>query len=385
MSLTFGGHQYYSHGSGRSVSGWVSLDSAYPKRGYDVTAHQFGLGILDRVEFPSQGFGVDLYVDVSALKLHVRRPGPIIVVEATGTFTAGAAYTMHQIPAYILGVRGVAGSAGTKRLIPNGETAGAGQCKINFTTGVVTWGDSAITSAVIMYVPLGVPGFTRDLLVVDEALTLADATGGYGSATFASRAACINYIWNNEDNEVLAYQPVGENPGANQVDIDILSSADTVVRVLTSDIGNGANKLTANYIKYSAAMHARLMRWVDQGDIAMASNIAGPGTGSSAASTALDGPSMAIPCLGQCAPGEISDNSNDLSFFVDPGGSAGNNVMVLDFATNKWTGNGTPAFTRVELPLLYVPADMGANVLMDVGYGEDLSALVTIPYVAYGV
>lgn len=384
MAITLTNLQSDNSGYKRRVQGLLTFDTAYPKGGYTVTPQRLGLGAVDYVDFPGHGSGAQLYYDPSSQKLHVRRSGSVVVIEDTGTFTAGAAYTMHMKPAYILAIRGTGGSTGTKRLIPNGKTLSAGQCSINFTTGVVSWGDATITAAVIMYIPLGVPGFTSDLLVVDELVTLADATGGFGAGDLASRAACINYVWNNEDSEVLTYQPVGENPGANQVTIDILNTAATTLRVLTSDIGNGASKLMANYIKYNAAVHDRLLRWLDQGDIALATNVAGPGTGATAASTRLDGPSVVIPGFGQCVVGEISGGNNAFATFVDPGATAANDIVILDQARNTWTGNGTPAFVTFELPVLYVPAEVGAGTFLDVPFGEDLSHLTAVPFVAVG-
>jgi hypothetical protein len=382
MGVVVSGHQYFSQGNQVAVSGRLAFDSAYQKQGEDLAAKALGLGIVNRIEIQEQ-HGYLFSYDALLSKLHVKRPGAFVQVEATGTFTAGTAYQLHQRPAYILGIRGTAGSTGSKRLIPTGETLGANQCSVNFATGVITWGDAAITAAVIMYVPLGLPGFTSDLLVVDELVTLVDATGGQGRGTLASRAACINYVWNNEDNEVLTIIPVAEVPGANECDIDILNTADTTIDVLTSDIGNGAAKLKATYIKYNASVHGRLLRFIDQADMTVTSNVLGPNTGASAASTPLDSPALVLPGFGQNVVGEATA-TNVFATFVDPDAASAAGLVLLDFWRNVWTGHSNEGFTTIELPLLLIPSGLAGGVVVDVPFGEDLSHLTGIAYTAWG-
>ena len=160
-------------GSFRKVVVDVAFDASYPDGGEALTLRQLGLSsaVKDvRIQAPQSGY--HFRYDRTNQRLQAYKQGPVVLREDTGAFTAGAAYTLRQLPGYILAIRGTAGSTGAKRIIPTGETAVAGEVAINWTTGVCTWGDAAITRAIFMYIPRNVPGFTTDLLTIDEVVNV---------------------------------------------------------------------------------------------------------------------------------------------------------------------------------------------------------------------
>jgi len=357
------------HGSRRRTVTDLAFDSSYALGGESLTPRQLGLSIVESVTIqPKYGYAFEY--DIANQKLVAKRPGPALVDEATGTFTAGLAYQLQYLPAYILAIRGTAGSTGTKRLIPTGETLAAGQCSLNFATGVITWGDAAITAARIVYVPLGVPGFTSDLVVVDEAAPIASNV-----ITLANQAAAINYIWNDEDNEILGLIPVGETPSgaACAVDIDDGSGA-TKITVTTGRIADGtATKVS--YIKRSG----NPLRFVDQADRTVTSNIAGPGT-----DVTFDVAGLVLPGYGQVIVGEASGGANLQALLTDPDGTAAANVAVFNPWRNTITFTSGDAYVTAEIPLLYLQQELVQALLLDVPYGTNLTALAAVRVVAEG-
>ena len=356
-------------GSRRTTVTDMLFDSSYAGGGEALTPRQLGLQTVERVSIAPR-YGYHFEYDIPNQKLLVKRPGPAVVDEATGTFTAGAAYTLQHLPAYVLAVRGTAGSTGTKRIIPVGETLSAAQCTINFTTGVITWGDAGITAARIVYVPLGVPGFTPDLLVVDEAAPIASNV-----ITLANQAAAIQYIWNDEDNEILSLIPVGESPsGANcAVDIDDGSGA-TKITVTTGRIANGsATKVT--YLKRAG----NPLRFVDQADRTVTSDIVGPGT-----DVTFDVGGLVLPGYGQVIVGEETGAGNLQALLTDADGSAAANVAVWNPWRNTITFVNTDAYVTAEIPLLYLEQELVGSVLLEVPSGKNLVALAAVRVVAEG-
>ena len=347
----------------------VTFDSSYVDGGEPLTPRQLGLNTVLKVDIqPKDGFTFEY--DIPNSKLVAKRPAPAVIREVTGTFTAGTAYTLQYLPGYILAIRGTAGSTGSKRLIPTGETLAAAQCSINFTTGVITWGDAAITAAIIIYIPLGVPGFTSDLLVVDEASPIASDV-----ITPVNQCAAIQYVWNNEDNEILNYVPVGESPsGANcAIDIDDGSGA-TLITVTAGRIADGtATKLT--YLKRSG----NPLRFVDQADRTVTSDVLGPGT-----DPTMDVGGLALPGYGQCLVGETGGAANLFSTMLDADGTAAANIAVLNPYRNTITFANGDAYATAEIPLLYLEQELAGSILLEVQAGVNLAALTSVRVVATG-
>jgi hypothetical protein len=363
------------HGNRRAVAWDVTFDSSYLAGGEPLTARQLGLRtVLDVTVMPPALGGLSFAYDIANAKLMAKRQsGPPLITEATGTFTAGVAYTLKQKPGYILAVRGTAGSTGAKTIIPVGETPGAGQCAINFSTGVVTWGDAAITAATFVYVPLGVPGFTPDLLVVDEASPIAS-----NSITLVNQAMCIQYVWNDEDNEILV--PVTDNvalTGAQcHPDIDNGSGA-TVIGVTTGRIADGSTgKTKVTYLKRAN----NPLVFVDQADLTVTSNVAGPG--SQAAVFAI--PSLILPGYGQALA--VSDNTGPAqrpALMVDSGGTAAAGVAVWNPAQNTFTFASADSDDILEMPLVLMGPFAGESA-QEVINAADLSWVTGVRLVASG-
>ncbi len=347
----------------------IAFDASYPSGGEPLTARQLGLTRVTAVEIDHLS-AYRLAYNRATSKLQVMQPGgPFVIDEDTGTFAAGAAYTLKYRPGYILAVRGTAGSTGTKRIIPAGEAAGAGQVAVNFTTGVMTWGDAAITACRILYVPFGAPGFTADMVVVDEAAQVASNV-----ITLANRAAAIQYIWNDEDNEILSLVPVGEAPSGAGCAVDINNGGATSITVTSGRITDGtATKVT--YIKYVG----NPLRFVDQADRTVTSNVLGPAT-----DTTVDVNGLWLPGYGQVIVGETGGAANLQALLTDPDGAVGANVAVFDPWRGTITFNGADAYATAEIPLLYVPHELLGAHALEVRDGTNLAALTGVRLVASG-
>lgn len=357
----------------KEITGDISFDSSYAGGGGEsLTPQMLTLKEVLSVSFPEPPNGINLLYDRANQKLTAKRSGPLMLLEATGTFLAGAAYTLKQRPGYILGVRGTAGSTGAKRIIPVGETLAAGQCTVNWTTGVITWGDAAITAATIVYVPLGTPGFTDDLLVVDEAATIASNV-----ITLTNQAAAIQYIWNDEDNEILDLVPVGEAPSGAQCAVDIDDGAGaTKITVTTGRIGDGSTgKTKVTYLKRAN----NPLRFIDQADRTVTSNIVGPGTDQT-----FDVAGLVLPGYGQVIVGETSGAANLQSLMIDPDGSVAANVSVYNPYRNSISFASGDAYATVEIPLLYLDPALAGMEMAEIPNGADLSALTAVRFVARG-
>jgi len=176
------------HGQRRSVLWLATFDSSYGIGGEDLTPRQLGLSRVQRVAMGEDASGLQFRYDITNQKLLAMESAAYLVDEVTGTI--GTTYTLKYMPAYIVAIRGTAGSTGVKKPIPQAGTNAAGLVKVNWTTGVLTFGDAGITAARILYVPRGLPGFQSTQMVVDESVTVAAA-----SATLANVPLAVQYIY----------------------------------------------------------------------------------------------------------------------------------------------------------------------------------------------
>mgnify|MGYP001589643368 CR=1 FL=1 len=366
-------------GSFLSVVTDITFDSSYPQGGESVTLRQLGLSVMLRnLQVTGAPSGYSFGYNPTTKKLQVFRPGPVVVTEATGTFTAGVAYTLKKIPGYILAIRGTAGSTGVKRIIPSTKTPGANQVAVNWTTGVMTWGDAAITAATIVYVPRGVPGFTTDLLVVEESVTVGPPSA-VQVGTLANRAAAICAVWNNEDDTLMTYVPVGETPTGSSVAIDINNSGNTIITVPAATISDGAAKLIVTYLKFTGNPLTAGLNWRDQADWTVTSDTVGPGT-----DAAWDVAGLVIPGFGQQIVGETGAAANLQAILVDAAGATAANVAVWDPSRNTISFLNADSYVTIEIPLLYFSAEMFGTITEEVPDGTDLSFLSAIRFVAEG-
>lgn len=346
------------------------FDSSYPDTGEPLTARTLGLNtVVDVQAAPQLGYHVNY--DRANARLRAFKQGPAVLTEATGTFTAGVAYTLKNLPGYILAVRGTAGSTGVKRIIPAGETTGAGQVAINWTTGVCTWGDAAITAAVFVYIPRGVPGFTTDRLVIDEVVATTTDSGN-----LANRAAAICYVWDDSNNAVLTYVPVGEAPPAASCAVDINNAGNTTITV---NAGGTTDSLKVTYLRFAGNPLTTTGAWVDQADRTVTANVVGPGTDQT-----FDVNGLVLPGFGQVIVGETGGAANLQAILVDAGGTAAANVAVYDHYRNTITFAAGDAYATAEIPLLYLSQELTGSILQEVEDGTDLSFLTGIRLTAEG-
>ena len=348
----------------------VDFDTSYPDAGEALTARTLGLHTVVDVKAAPQ-LGYQINYDRANARLRAFKQGPAVLTEATGTFTAGVAYTLQNIPGYILAVRGTAGSTGAKRIIPVGETAGAGQVAINWATGVCTWGDAGITAAIFVYIPRGVPGFTTDRLVIDEVVVTTTDTG-----TLAARAAAICYVWDDSNNAVLTYRPVGEAPAAAECASDINNGGSTTIVV--NAVGT-TDSLKVTYLRFAGNPMTTTGAWVDQADLTVTANVLGPGT-----DQVLDINGIVLPCYGQVIVGETGGAANLQAILVDAGGTAAANVAVYNHYRNTITFAAGDAYATVEIPVMYLSQELTGGVMQEVEDGVDLSFLTGIRLEAIG-
>jgi hypothetical protein len=371
-TFNYSTYKFFGAGGGqRLVTGTFDFTGTYPKLGVPVIPQNVGLGIINRLDIvPQKTYGF-LY-DPVAQVVHITRTAKYIHQEDTGTFAAGTAYTLQYKPAYIISIRGTAGSTGTKRLLPNGVTLAAGTCSLNFTTGVITWGDAAITSARIVYVPLGVPGFTPDLLVVDEASPIATNV-----ITPVNQCMAIQYVWNDEDSEILDLIKVGGTPAGAQAAVDIDDGAGaTKITVTTGRIGDGSTgKTKLTYIKRAG----NPLRFIDQAAITITSNVGHPGTHLS-----LNQPGIVIPGIGQSATA-LATATWIKEMIQDQDATVAAGLAVWDPPRNQFSFLAGDAVTELDLPLILVQDDYSGQVDLDIPFGSDISAIKGVTFSAYGI
>jgi hypothetical protein len=367
---------------GESVSGtmrvttWdVAFDSNYDARGEALTPRQMGLRTVNDVQIsaPVTG-GFSFHYDRTNSKLRALRPaGPVLTTEATGTFAAGVAYTLAQLPGYILSIRGTAGALGPKVLIPTGETLAAGQVSVDWTTGMLTWGDAAITAATILYIAKGRPGFTADVLVVDEAAPIVANV-----ITLVNQAIAVQYVWNDEDNELLI--PVTDNVALTgaQCNMNLNSTGSSVITVTTGRIADGSvGKTKVTYLKRAG----NPLQALDKQDITVTTNVAGPGT----IAAQLGIPSLAIPGYGvHLAVSDTTGPAQRLVTLQDLNGVSAALSGLWNPAQNTFSYNATDSVDIMEMPFALQGPSSGGASGEELPGGTDLSWLVGVRLVARG-
>jgi hypothetical protein len=361
-------------GAMRMVTWDVAFDSSYLALGEPLTARQLGLRSVNDVQVLQPGAGglSFVYDSVNGKLKALRGSGNLLVTEATGTFTAGAAYTLRQTPGYILSVRGTAGALGPKVIIPVGETPAAGQVAINWTTGVCTWGDAAITAALFLYIARGQPGFTTDLLVVDEAAPIASNV-----ITLVNQAIAVQYVWNDEDNELLI--PVTDNVALTgaQCSANLNNAGASSITVTTGRIADGSTgKTKVTYLK--RAGHP--LQPLDKQDVTVTTNVAGPGT--MAAQLAI--PSLAIPGYGvHLAVSDTTGPAQRLVTLQDLNGVSAALSALWNPGQNTFAFNATDSADILEQPFILTDFGGGATA-EELPQGTDLSWVVGVRLVARG-
>src|SRR5438132_6192969 len=103
-------------GQERSLLWQVAFDSSYAFGGEALTPRQLGLTRVLKARVEQHASGMQFRYDQTNQKLLAMQQAPYLVDEVTGTI--GTTYTLKYLPAYIISVRGTAGSTGVKKPIP---------------------------------------------------------------------------------------------------------------------------------------------------------------------------------------------------------------------------------------------------------------------------
>jgi hypothetical protein len=321
----------------------VALDNAYPSGGYALTPRQLFMSHVLSAQ-PVAPRRSHLYrYDVAGQVLMVDKVGSYIVDETTPVFTAGAAYTLKYLPGYILSVRGLAGATGAKKVIPNAGTNGAGLVACNFATGVLSWGDAALTQARIVYIPARLPGFGGALQVVDEAVTL---TGGAG--TLANVPAAVQYLYDTASNTVVTPVRSADTPGAGQAYLTLATGG------IVANAGV-VGPLLVTYLKAAGSpivFHSQTSRNISSNVIT------------------VSGPMIYVPAFGPYIP-TTNAGTPVAETLQDRGGTAAANQPVWDYLNNAFTFSGT--LTAAEIPLLGLSVELMGDVTLEEVSGTDLS------------
>jgi hypothetical protein len=361
-------------GNQRSLAFDVAFDSTYNSGGEPLTPRQLGLKTVHDVRIMQPGPGGIAFVyDIANAKLKAEAAaGASLLTEDTGIFAAGTPYTLKQSPGYVLSVRGSAGSTGPKSVLPIGETLAAAQCSVNWTTGVVTWGDATMTRATILYVPRGTPGFTPDLMVVDEAAPIASNV-----ITLTNRAMAIQYVWNDEDNELLV--PVTDNVALTgaQCLIQMNASGSSTITVTAGRIADGSvGKTKVTYLKYVG----NPLTQIDKQDVTITANATGPGVFAALFAT----PSIAIPGYGvHLAVSDTTGPAQRLILLQDKDGTSAALNAIWNPATNSFVFNATDSADLLEQPFLMLNAGSSGNA-GELPNNSDLSWVTGLRLVATG-
>ncbi len=357
-------------GAGRPIAGALETpctlapDSSYPAGGYSIDPLKFGQRDLLEVRVigsNTRGNRYKAWFDTTTEKLRVFQvAGPSLVVEESVTVASNAG-TLDRVPGYILAIHATtASSAGSKRIIPVGETPAAGQVAVNFLTGALTFeATDAVTVAKVTYIPLGVGPFVEANRVIDESNAGANDT----TRDLAIRAGLIQYVWNDTAGTLPTIVPVGESPSSGECAIDINNTAVTTITV------NAAQDDATFKVTYWK--HAPLVQygWTDQADITVTSDAV-------LFSEVLDLAGIFIPGFGQVIVGETGASANLQATMLGPSGTAAANVGVYDPAKNKLTLANADSYGTIEVPYIVLDAAMlGAGGLVEVDTGRDLSAL----------
>ena len=360
------------HGRIRHTVRDCDFDTSYPDGGEALTARTLGLAVVE--ECPDVAVnGHVVHYDITNALLQVFKQGPPVRIEASGTIVAGATYTLRYLPGYVLGVRVTAGGVtGAFRVIPTGETPATTEVALNWTTGVMTFlaGD-AVTALTVVYIPRHVPGFTTNLLTIDEVVDVTTDSGN-----LAARAAAICCVWDDSNNNPLTIVPVGEAPGAGACAIDMNNGGNTTITV---NAAGTTDSLKVTYLEFAGNPLTAGANWVDQADRTVTSNAVSPATDAT-----FDVNGIVLPGFGQVIVGETGAAGNLQSLMVDPSGTAAANVCVWNPSRNSITFAAGDAYATAEIPLLYFSDELHGSILQEVAEGEDLSWLTSVRLHARG-
>ena len=313
----------------------------YPSGGIALTNGRWGMvRSLDHIAFNDVGSrGIQWVFDRTNKKLKgyvTTLDTPKLVIEEK-VGTSSGELLMSYRPAYILAVEELNGNVSD--VIPSGETPGANEIAVNFSTGVIAVPANTGGLVKMTYVPLqGVGFFGEDNLVVDE-----QQTASSGFITLNNRPACIQSVYNETDNAVLTLIPDDEVPSNGECAINMTTGVITVHSADNGDI------ITVTYLKY-AGLDVSTFPFIASADIALSSQVIdfNKTTGRSG---------LVLPGYGTRLVGEETGGSNFAPRISGPGDTAANTVAVWDPSLNKFTTAESSALTQLRMPLLLFDSD----------------------------
>ncbi len=270
------------------------------------------------------------------------------LVEEESLASASDIVTLAYAPAYIVSISDSTGV--TYRIIPSAAApADDVSCAVNFTTGVITFHANDDPSAVrVTYFPSRLGTFLDNANAVEETLT-ASAGSGVNST---SRAALIQYVYNNTTPGLEFIEPTGEaaSTGGN-IQIDINNSTATTY---ISHADEATDILAVRYLNHSALEPG--MTWVDDGDVSCSS-----GDKDYSGVAGLNGEDLLhVPALGNMVVGEETGSGNENAVWGDSGTTEADNVATWEPKTNLWSTSISSPF--VTFAMAHVLIDLNALV-----------------------
>lgn len=261
---------------------------------------------------------------------------PALKVEEAVTVTTNVG-TLAHVPLYIVAVQATAGSVtGAFSVIPTGETPLTKQVAVNFTTGAMTFlGTDAVTAAKVTYIPKRGSGYLSTV-TVDESVTAAAA-----KANLAARAGLVQYVWDDTDGVIVAFEQPGTAPSATHFcTVDINDATNTSVDSHADDEGN---TLKVTYVPYTQIPPGC---FIDDADVTLSSEVwnftGDPGV------TGYH--NLVVPGFGVNAIGEDGTTARQCAIWEGPTGTAANLVATWNPATNTVLTNNDTAITILSMP-----------------------------------
>jgi hypothetical protein len=352
----------------------ADFDSSYPTGGESLTGVQVG---ISTVEFllaePKGGYYFEYDHAGAKLKAYGAKEVPALVVEEAVTVATNVG-TLANVPFYIVAIDVTGGTVtGAFNIIPTQETPLTKQCAVTLTSGLMTFlGTDAVTTVKVTYIPLQNSGpFSESNRVVDEVVVAAAA-----KTALANRAVAIQYVWDNTDNVLNTFEPVGEAPTAtHNCVVDITNGSSTTD--LDGHADDEGNSLKVTYVKYSALPVACC---IDDADTTLSSEAYD--------FTAVGGyPETVIPGLGTQVCGETGAAGNAIASWKGPSGTAANLVSVWNPFKNRLVTANTTAIATLAMPFFILDRNLITNISAkadEAVNGTDLSAVTGVRIFAFG-
>ena len=367
MGITLTKLEHHSLGSLRGATAVATFDNSYPTGGEALLPNKLGMGQILMLNVLQGEDGYVFKWDSTNNKILVYQSGdpagtintptftgdaqtvttqvPFFVEEESVSVAAGGSPdtgTLSYVPAYIVSVADSTGV--TYQVIPSGETPVDNvSVAVNFTTGVLTFADADDPSAVrVTYFPSRVGTFFDNANAVEETLT---GTNGTGYVDFTNRAAVIQFIFDSTTPQLLPFEPVGEAPADNKVEVDMTRSAATSFK---NHSGEESSAIKVRYLNHSALTPG--ITFVDDADVSLTTN-----DKDFSGTSGLSGDDLlVVPGFGTNVSGEETGNGNENAVWGDSGTTEANNVARWAPKVNLWATANSSAFVTTSISSLQI-------------------------------